>query len=108
MERRFLRQPMRTWRNLFEIVIRESPAVLVKEAVWRVEKQQRRRSFAKLAAKAGCPVRFRNIAYYQPNLSACSDEGRATLVKTADQICQGRFPLLSYERLTLGFPPPWH
>jgi hypothetical protein len=99
---------MRTWRNLFEIVIRESPAVLVKEAVWRVEKQQRRRSFAKLAAKAGCPVRFRNIAYYQPNLSACGDEGRATLVKTADQICQGRFPLLSYERLTLGFPPPWH
>ncbi|PYV25794.1 MAG: hypothetical protein DMG27_08715 [Acidobacteria bacterium] len=98
----------RTWGTLLRIVSSESPLVLAKEAVWRVEKHRRRRGFAKLAAEAGCPVRARHIGYYQPNLSACSDEGRAALVQTANQVCQGRFPLLSYENLTLGFPPPWH
>src|SRR5208282_5408322 len=99
---------MRTWRNLLRIVSRESPLVLAKEAVWRLEKRQRRKGFPKLIAGAGCPVRLRNIPYYSPDLSACSDEGRTALVQTADQACQGRFPLLSYENLILGFPPLWH
>ena len=99
---------MRTWRNLLQIVSRESPLVLAKEALWRVERYQRRKGFARLIAEGGCPVRVRNLPYYSPVSSSCSDEGRTVLVRTADQICKGRFTLLSYENLVLGFPPPWH
>src|SRR5207249_3217997 len=42
------------------------------------------------------------------NGTAYAHQGRATLVRAAEAICQGRYPLLSYENLTLGFPPPWH
>ncbi|MGO9275600.1 MAG: alginate lyase family protein [Terriglobia bacterium] len=81
---------------------------MAKEAIWRVEKRQRRKGFPKLIAEAGCPVRLRSISYYRPTLFACSDEARTALVQAANEACQGRFPLLSYENLVLGFPPPWH
>ncbi len=99
---------MRTWGNLLRILSKESPWILAKEAVWRSGQRQRKMRFARLVDRAGCPVRFRNIPYYRPILSSCSDQAAATIVQTAEHICQGRFPLLSYEHTKLGFPPPWH
>ncbi len=99
--------PMRTWGNLLRILSKESPWVLAKEALWRSGQRRRKLRFSRLIGRGGCPVQFRNIPYYRPMCFACSDRTAATILQTAEDICRGRFPLLSYEHTDLGFPPPW-
>ncbi len=82
--------------------------MLGKEVVWRLRKQWRQVRFAPLASNRDCPVRFR----FLPNLTVDSiwagEQNRANVLAIADLLCDGKFPLLSYDRLDLGKSPQWN
>jgi hypothetical protein len=99
---------MRTRRNLLRIVSHESPIVLFKESAWRVWKKWKQSRFRALTSNGHCPVRFRHLPYYHPIPKSWDRSARDIVCGVADEICQGRFPFLSYETVTLGLPPPWH
>jgi len=99
---------MRTAGNILRIVSRQSPVLLFKESAWRVWKKWKQSRFNARTLNGHCPVRFRNIPYYHPIPKTWSSTARDTICGIADEVCKGRFPLLSYETVTLGFPPPWH
>jgi hypothetical protein len=99
---------MRTGRNLLRIVSHESPALLFKESAWRVWKKWKQSRFKTLTSNGHCPVRFRNLPYYHPIPQSWNSSARDIVCGVADEVCEGRFPFLSYETVTLGFPPPWH
>lgn len=100
--------PMRTWGTILRILSQESPIIIVKEIVWRFEQQRRIRKFSALLENFKCPVRVRYIPYYQPDLTRCSEQVRFAILNSAEEVCQGRYPLLSYATQTLGFPPAWN
>jgi len=99
---------MRTRRNLLRIVSHESPVLLFKELAWRVWKKWKQNRFKALTSNGHCPVRFRHLPYYHPLPQTWNRSARDIVCGIADEVCKGRFPFLSYETVTLGFPPPWH
>jgi hypothetical protein len=99
---------MRTGRNLLRIVSHESPVLLFKESAWRVWKKWKQSRFKTLTSNGHCPVRFRNLTYYHPIPKSWNSSARDIVCGVADEVCKGRFSFLSYETVTLGFPPPWH
>lgn len=90
------------------IVFHESPVLLFKESAWRVWKKWKQSRFKALTSNGHCPVRFRHLPYYHPLPKSWNSGANDIVCGIADEVCEGRFPLLSYETLTLGFPPPWH
>jgi hypothetical protein len=99
---------MRTGRNLLRIVSHESPVLLLKESAWRVLKKWKQSRFNARTLNGHCPVRFRHLPYYHPLPKSWNSSAREVVCGVADEVCKGRFPFLSYETATLGFPPPWH
>ena len=98
---------MRPISSLLPLLRRQRPTLLLREAAWRVLKPLRA---ARLRARIGRvepSLRFRQIPYYQPNLSALRHE-TSVITSFADLICCGRFPFLGYETAKLGIPPQWN
>jgi len=99
---------MRTAGNILRILSRQSPVLLFKESTWRVLKKWKQSRFKALTLNGHCPVRFRHLPYYHPLPKSWNSSARDIVCRVADEFCKGRFPFLSYETVTLGFPPPWH
>jgi len=99
---------MRTAGNILRILSRQSPVLLFKESTWRVLKKWKQSRFKALTSNGHCPVRFRHLPYYHPLPKSWNSSARDIVCRVADELCKGRFPFLSYETVTLGFPPPWH
>ena len=95
-------------RPIAEALKQDSPITLAKELVWRLGKKHRRARFLSNLASEPSSVRFRNIPYYQPNLSHLSAKDRSLIVSFAEQLCEGRYPLLSYGTIDLGKNPKWN
>jgi hypothetical protein len=86
----------------------DSPLTLAKEFAWRLGKKHRRARFLSSLASGSADVRFRNIPYYQPDMSHLSGKSRSLIVSFAEELCEGRYPLLSYGTLDLGNNPKWN
>jgi hypothetical protein len=96
---------MRKWT---EILKRESPIVLARELAWRTRKNwDKKRILARIDQKS-CPVTFRSVAYYSPDLSSLAKSSRTTITAFANEICEGRFPFLGYGSVNLGRQPKWN
>ena len=99
---------MRTLGNILRLAIRQSPVTLGKEVAWRARKQWMQRRFSARLLKSPCPVRLCNASYYEPDPSAVSEKTRGCILKFADAVREGKFPLLSYGTLDLSRTPPWN
>lgn len=99
---------MRTAGNILRILSQQSPVLLFKESTWRVWKKWKQSRFNAGTLNGHCPVRFRHLPYYHPIPKYWNSSARDVVCGVADEVCKGRFPFLSYETATLGFPPPWH
>jgi len=53
-------------------------------------------------------VRWRDVAYYQPQIECVSQEQRKSILKLAEEICEGKIPFLSYDTQHLGLEPAWN
>jgi len=94
-------------RPLRQLLKQESPASLAREFVWRARRGwDKKRILARMGNP--CPVTFRRAHYYSPLTTEFAPETRACVVGFASEICEGRFPLLGYGTISLGFPPPWN
>ena len=98
---------MRPLRALLPLLRRQSLVLLAREAVWRATRPGRAARLRAMIQRGETRLRFRVLPYYQPDLDAARC-GAAAIVAFADEICAGRFPLLGYETVALGFPPQWN
>ncbi|HYG97692.1 MAG TPA: alginate lyase family protein [Terriglobales bacterium] len=67
----------------------------------------RARRMAQLASDS-CPVSYRYIGYYRPQLSLVGDASAKVILETADAVCRGQFSFFGYDAAQLGFPPTWN
>jgi hypothetical protein len=97
---------------LAQLLRSESPVLLAKEVVWRFQRQRKRKRWDEglLARRATgqCPVGFKNIQYYKPDLDAARSQHPEHLLAYADLIVHGKFPFLGYGTVELGSQPPWN
>ena len=86
---------------------RESPATIVREAWWRVRRSYLKRQFARRDFNRGCPVRFRPLGYYDRLQRLGSGADSSPLIDYADALCRGEFRFLGHADAKLGLPPSW-
>ena len=95
-------------RSFTEILRQESPIALAREAIWRTRKGWRRNRVLARIEEEPCPVEFRGVPYYVPDASSLGDSSRDVITGYANEICNGRFPFLSYGTWDLGSEPKWN
>ncbi len=95
-------------KKLLAALQRESPVNLAREAVWRTNKRWRRARLPEQLSRAGCPVTYRPIGYYNLQTEKLTERSRAAILRYADAICDGQFPWFAYGPVQLGFPPRWN
>lgn len=103
---------MRSLRNILQIVSREGPMTVAREAVWRFCKPWRAKYLMREleegnTGEGACATRIRAVPYYCPELTGVSSEQRQVILKLADGICAGRIPFVSYETQECGAEPRW-
>jgi hypothetical protein len=86
---------------------RESPAMIVREALWRVRRSYLKRQFARRDFNSGCPVRFRPTGYYDRRQRLDSRADSSLFIDYAEALCRGEFRFLGYANAKLGLPPSW-
>jgi hypothetical protein len=95
-------------RPLREIIRNESAVSLAREMLWRTRREWGKAHFRRRAEISPCPVTFRPVGYYQPNLAEMSSRHRDMIVGFADSVIAGRFTAFGHDTVNLGFPPPWN
>jgi hypothetical protein len=95
-------------RSFTEILSQESPIALAREALWRTQKGWRRKRLLVQLDRAQCPVKFRNMPYYAPNVPALTQNSKTIVVDYANEIGRGRFSFLGYGTQHLGYEPSWN
>lgn len=94
-------------RSLASILKTESPVALARETMWRARRKwQMHRLPARLAA--ACPVNFKPVGFYKPDVSAVGEESRRLILDYSNRLLEGRFSIFGYEEAQLGFPPAWN
>jgi hypothetical protein len=93
--------------RLIQILQRESPLVVAREAFWRARRNWNRKRLSDRLGRLPS-VEFRALPYYNPDLRSMSKEGRAIIVSFADEILAGRYPFLGYGTVALGKHPKWN
>ncbi len=94
--------------SLGNVLRRESPATLAREALWRAQKRWNRRRLLERLREPGCPVVFRPAGYYSPRPEALRENAQQSLLRYASAITRGEFPWFAYGPVRLGFPPRWN
>ena len=90
-----------------KILKRESPLTLARETLWRAQREwNRKRTPARLQSIG--EFQFRRVPYYAPAPQSLSKRAQTLILSFADEICAGRYPLLSYETPGLGLRPRWN
>src|SRR5712691_13494449 len=95
-------------RPLHQFLRKDSPLLLAREVAWRIRKRWEKRRLLALMEERPCPVTFRNVPYYRPDISTFSETSRELLIAFADEVCEGRFPFLGYGTVGLGRRPRWN
>lgn len=93
--------------RLIKVLKRESPLTLARETLWRAQREWNRKRTPARLRHIG-EYQFRCVPYYAPALQAMSKRAQTLILSFADEICSGRFPLLSYETPELGPRPKWN
>jgi hypothetical protein len=91
-----------------ELLRREGPATIAREAIWRTTKPWRLARFRATVEGNCCPVRYRPVGYYRRTVEQFSDSAGAALLRYADAVCNGEFPFYFTGPVKLGFPPQWN
>jgi hypothetical protein len=81
--------------------------MLIREAGWRAIRSMRKSLFPIAAATANGRQRFRPIGYYERQTPPISSEERAAVLRYADAILTGEYPLMGYGSPHLGTRPNW-
>ena len=93
--------------RIIKVLKRESPLTLARETLWRAQREwNRKRTPARLQSIG--EFQFRCVPYYAPAPQSLSKRAQTLILSFADEICSGRYPLLSYETPELGFQPKWN
>ena len=95
-------------RTFTQILKQESPTSLAREFFWRLQKKNRQKEFLESIERKDCPVVFRRLAYYKPDLGTFNEASRALITAFADEVCEGRYPFLGYGTVDLGPAPQWN
>ncbi|HLZ00342.1 MAG TPA: alginate lyase family protein [Candidatus Angelobacter sp.] len=124
---------MRSLGNILQILSREGPMTVAREAAWRFYKPWRAKylmrelaegdtgegacatrpsrwralSLGRTAKQTGQTVRVREVPYYRPQLTDIGSEQREIILRLADGVCAGRIPFVSYETQDCGLKPRW-
>lgn len=88
-------------------VSEDSFSSVAREAVLRVSKQMRLLRFESQIGRTP-EVIYSPIGYYKPVLQCASAEAREAIVRFADLVLRGEFPLMGYGNVALGSPVNWH
>ncbi len=94
--------------RIIKILKRESPLLVAREVLWRARRDWKKRRLLAQIEERPCPVKFRNVPYYRPDISSFSRTSRELLITFADEVCEGRFPFLGYGTVGLGRQPRWN
>ena len=87
--------------------LRDEPLpMLIREAGWRAIRSMRKSFFPVAAARTNGQQRFRPIGYYDWQTPLSSDE-RAAVLRYADAVLRGEYPLMGYGSPNLGTRPDW-
>jgi hypothetical protein len=87
--------------------LRDEPLpMLIREAGWRAIRSMRKSFFPLAVARANGQQRFRPIGYYDWQTPLSSDE-RAAVLRYADPVLRGEYPLMGYGSPNLGTRPDW-
>jgi Heparinase II/III-like protein/Heparinase II/III N-terminus len=92
--------------RIAKAVREDSVGVLAREAMLRVSKRIRL-SWFQTEVERIPELQYRPIGYYKPVLHAISPDQREAIVRYADLVLAGKFPLLGYGNVPLGLPPDW-
>jgi Heparinase II/III-like protein/Heparinase II/III N-terminus len=93
--------------RLANIIHREPPLLLAREALWRARRAWGRR-LASCRFEHPGNFTLRSVPYFKPALRAVCWQSRALIIDFADEIRAGRFPFLSYGTVHLGKRPKWN
>src|SRR5580658_4040430 len=94
-------------RSLSFILKNESPLTLAQESLWRACRNWRIRRLPERLA-ANCPVVYRPVGLYKPNVATMGDESKRLILEYSRRLLDGRFSVFGYEDAQLGFPPAWN
>lgn len=84
----------------------DSVGTLALEAVLRVSRKIRLSRFQAEIERIP-ELQYRPLGYYQPVLHAISPEQRKAIIRFADSVLVGDFPLMGYGNVPLSLPPDW-
>jgi Heparinase II/III-like protein/Heparinase II/III N-terminus len=88
--------------------LRDEPLpLLIREAGWRAIRSMRKSIFPVAAARANGRQRFRPIGYYDWQIPLISSEERPAVLRYADAVLRGEYPLMGYGSPHLGTRPDW-
>ena len=99
---------MRPLRAIIPMLRKESPVTLAREAVWRMWKPYRSRRLLATIRRGDARLKFLNVPFYRPDVKRIDAASASVICAVADLVCVGRFPLLGYPIVDLGFPPRWN
>jgi hypothetical protein len=87
--------------------LRDEPLpMLIREAGWRAIRSMRKSFFPVAAARTNGQQRFRPIGYYDWQTPLSSDEP-AGVLRYAEAVLRGEYPLMGYGSPNLGTRPDW-
>jgi hypothetical protein len=92
---------------LADVIRRESPITLVREAVWRTRKRWKRLRFYAEIRQSACRVLYQPAGYYAPCLEKIPEGAKNSILRFADLVCEGKFCRFGYGPVALGNPPRW-
>lgn len=93
---------------LHDLLRRESPIAIAREALWRVRRSYLKRQFSRRDWSGDCPVRFHPIGYYDCLQGLGSDVDVSPVIDYAEALCRGEFRFLGCADARLGLPPQWN
>jgi hypothetical protein len=88
--------------------LRDEPLpMLIREAGWRAIRSMRKSFFPVAAARTNGQQHFRPIGYYDRQTPLTSSDERAAVLRYADAVLRGEYPLMGYGSPNLGTRPDW-
>ncbi len=92
--------------QLARVAREDSVGALAREAMLRVSKRLNLSRF-QTEIEREPELEYRFVGYYQPALSSLSAHDRQAIVRFADRVLAGEFPLMGYGNVSAGSPPDW-
>jgi hypothetical protein len=88
--------------------LRDEPLpMLIREAGWRALRSMRKSFFPVAAARTNGQQCFRPIGYYDRQTPLTSSDERVAVLRYADAVLRGEYPLMGYGSPNLGTRPDW-